>query len=106
MSAGESIELNGVRYVRETPPSDDVRIVVLHRGHVVVGYYSQDGGEVIVRRPSVVRIWGATRGLGEIAAGGPTSKTILDPCGEVRVHRLAVIMSIKCEASKWTAKLS
>ena len=100
------IVVNGVRYVREREPSQDIRIVVLHRGHVVVGWYERSGDEVTVRNSSVIRKWGTTRGLGEIAAGGPTNKTILDPCGVVRCHALAVVMTLDCEAEKWTAKVT
>ncbi len=94
---------NGVTYVRQQSPPEDIRIVVLHRGHVVVGRYERTGDDVVVRNASVIRVWGTTRGLGEIAAGGPTAKTVLDPCGTVRVHALGVIMTLDCEACKWTA---
>ena len=100
------IVVNGVRYVREREPSQDIRIVVLHRGHVVVGRYERSGDDVIVRNASVVRAWGTTKGLGEIASGGPTSKTVLDPCGVVRCHVLAVVMTLDCEAPKWTQKVT
>jgi len=83
----------------------DIRILVLHRGWVVVGYYSATDSEVTLRQAAVVRRWGTTKGLGEIAAGGPTAATILDACGVVRVHPLAVVLSIQCEADKWTPAL-
>ena len=100
------IIVNGVRYVREPDKSNDIRIVILHRGNIVVGRYERNGDEVTVRNASVIRIWGTTKGLGEIAAGGPTPKTVLDSCGVVRCHALAVIATIDCEASKWTSKVS
>lgn len=100
------IVINGITYVQEKPKSDDIRIVVLHRGNIVVGRYEQENdNEVVITNPSVIRRWGTTRGLGEIAAGGPTPETVLDPCGTVRVHPLAIIMTIDCEAQKWTSKL-
>ena len=100
------IVINSVTYVRQRPLSDDIRIVVLHRGHVVVGRYERTGDDVVVRHASVIRVWGTTRGLGEIAAAGPTPKTVLDPCGTVRVHALAVICTIDCEAAKWQANVT
>lgn len=102
----DEVVVNGVRYVREREPSQDVRIVVLHRGNVVVGRYSREGDDIVIRQASVVRQWGTTRGLGQIAADGPTATTALDPCGVVRCHYLAVIMTIDCEAEKWTSKLT
>ena len=79
------------------------RIVVLQRGWTVVGDYSKDGNEVVVKNGSVVRRWGTTKGLGEIAANGPTEKTVLDPTPEIRVHELAVVFTIGCNAEKWAA---
>jgi hypothetical protein len=86
-----------------TPTARDVRILVLPRGWVLVGDYCRDGDEVVLTRAAVVRTWGTTRGLGEIAAGGPTKATKLDPCPEVRAPLAAVVMTIACDAAKWDA---
>lgn len=81
---------------------DDVRIVILQRGWVMVGSYSKEGSQCFLRNGSVVRWWGTTRGLGEIAAGGPTEKTKLDPChGQVEFHELTAIAIIRCNPEKW-----
>lgn len=95
-----NVVIDGVAYAPLTSPSE-WRIVVLHRGHIVVGKYSRDGAEVIVREASVIRRWGTTRGLGELAANGPRPNTVLDPCGTVRAHELAVVLTIDCEVTKW-----
>lgn len=79
----------------------DKKIVVLQRGWVVVGDYAKNGHEVIVTNASVIRRWGTTKGLGEIAANGPTSTTVLDKCGTVRLHEQSVIMAIDCDKDKW-----
>ena len=82
----------------------DIRIVILQRGWVVVGHYSQVGEECLIEHARVVRRWGTSQGLGELAAGGPIEgKTILDPVMTVRFHPLTVIATIDCEASKWAA---
>lgn len=101
----EVVVINGVRYVKERDKSNDIRIVVLHRGNIVVGRYSLVGDEVLVTGASVIRIWGTTAGLGEIALGGPTSKTILDYCGTVRCHKLAVIFTLDCTVEKWESRI-
>ena len=101
----DSVTIDGVEYVRRSEPSD-IRIVILQRGWVVVGCVTVDGDDVTISRASVIRIWGTTTGLGQIAKDGPTSKTVLDACGTVLVHRLAIVASLYCEDSKWTAKLS
>ena len=82
----------------------DVRIVIAQRGWVFVGYYKQ-GAEVVLSKAQCIRRWGTTRGLGEIAAAGPTKDTVLDPHGTVRLHPLAVVATIECEATKWAARL-
>lgn len=73
------------------------RIVVLQRGWVVTGEYAEDGDEAVITNASVIRRWGTTKGLGELAQKGKTKDTILDPCGTVRSHRIAVVMSIECK---------
>jgi hypothetical protein len=42
----------------------------------------------------VIREWGTTRGLGEIAEGGPTKDTKLDYCGNPRVSKRKVLFFI------------
>lgn len=85
-------------------PKQDIRIVILQRGWVMVGRYSQKGDECQLEGAKVVRRWGTTRGLGELATGGPVDgKTVLDPAPTVRFHALTVVASIACEASKWAA---
>ena len=79
----------------------DIRIVILQRGWVVVGEYSRDGEMVSIEKASVIRRWGTTRGLGQLAADGPTSSTTLDACGHVETHILAVVASISCDPTKW-----
>ena len=77
------------------------RIVVLQRGWVAVGDYSQDGHQCRLDNASIIRRWGTTAGLGELAATGPTDKTILDPAGTLRFHELAVITTFDTDAAKW-----
>lgn len=67
--------------------------VIGQRGWVWVGVISTEGDELVIRSGAVLRRWGTTRGLGELT-GGPTAETVLDPCGEVRIHRLAVVATI------------
>ena len=82
--------------------SKEIRIVIAQRGWVFVGRYSTEGDEVVISGGAVVRRWGTTMGLGEIADKGPTEKTILDATPEIRLHKLAVVASISANAEKWT----
>lgn len=108
--ANGTVEIDGVEYVpkgSQEITAGDVRIVVLQRGWVMVGRLERkDEGLVRLHDASTIRIWGTTKGLGEIAAGGPTSKTVLDKChGVVEFHPLTVIATIACEESKWLSRL-
>lgn len=86
------------------PEQCGLQIVVLDRGWVYVGRVTLDGDWVIIEDARCVRRWGTTRGLGEIATGGPTPETQLDPCPTVRAPRRALIHLISCEESAWNAR--
>ena len=45
---------------------------------------------------SVIRVWGTTAGLGEIALKGPTKDTVLDFAGTVDVPHSKVLSVIYC----------
>jgi hypothetical protein len=82
----------------------EVRIVVLQRGWVMVGRYSEDGTRCHLSGAKSIRRWGTTRGLGEIAPG-PTKQTTLDEAGEVDFHALSVVLTIRCDAAGWAKHL-
>lgn len=82
-------------------PEGAKRIVILQRGWIVVGDVSLRGDELLIENSSVIRNWGTTKGLGEIAKNGPTDKTVLDPSGTVRCHAMAVVAQIECNGAKW-----
>lgn len=105
------IQVNGVQYVPKTTQQTKyqegpIKIVVLQRGWVMVGYYKRDGDNCTLQNAAVLRSFGTTKGLGEIAASGPTSSTKLDPCnGLVEFHRLTEVATITCKESAWASKL-
>ena len=72
------------------------QIVVIQNGFVLMGSVTQTDDGYTIEDASVIRKWGTTRGLGEIALSGPTKETVLDPCGVVEVERHAVLMRINC----------
>ena len=76
-------------------------IVILQRGWVVVGDLFKNGEEYVLRNGAVVRRWGTTNGLGELASEGKRSETKLEPIPETKFHELTVIAMIKCEETKW-----
>ena len=73
------------------------RIVVLHRGWVLMGKVCIDGGYAIISDCVNVRKWGTSRGLGEIAKTGPTENTKIDPQPETVVPVISIIQMVECE---------
>jgi hypothetical protein len=82
--------------------NEDWRIVVLPRGHVLVGAFDQEGDGCTLKEASVIRRWGTKKGLGELAQEGPKADTTLDPAnGIVRFNANAVIMTIDTDIKLW-----
>lgn len=108
MTVGQAKELAGMFGKKAKGKRIDnggVRICVLQRGWIVVGRYSQSGNECKLTDANVIRTWGTSKGLGEIASAGPTSSTKLDPCPDVIFHELVGVFQMMCDESKWVGKL-
>jgi len=105
----KNITINGEVYVLEKDVKVELskknikptkrQIVVLNRGWVVVGDYSEKGDECTLANASVIRVWGTTKGLGELAESGPTSSTKLDACPNVHFHKMTTVARIDVVAS-------
>lgn len=48
-----------------------------------------------------IRNWGTEKGLGEIALGGPTKATVLDPCGVLHVADGKTLFTLECNTEAW-----
>jgi len=72
-------------------------VVCYERWHLIGDVTDETKAGVTLTNASVIRYWGTTRGLGEIAVNGPTDKTILDFVGTVTVPTNSIVMRIKCE---------
>jgi hypothetical protein len=82
---------------------DDIRIVVLQRGWVAVGRFAQgDAGACTLSSAHVVRRWGTTKGLGELAENGPRPETKLDKAGTIRFHELTAVAMFDAAPAKWS----
>ena len=100
----KEITVDGTTYYSSKPTvyDGDVKIVILQRGWAMVGRFERKGSECKLHDASVIRIWGTTKGLGEIAEGGPTTSTKLDKCnGLVEFDYLTVVATISCNKEKW-----
>lgn len=108
MTHPNTIQVDDQLYVRAdtvTAPEHkgDLNIVILQRGWVMVGRLERDGEECSLHSASVIRKWGTTQGLPELANKGPLTGTVLDKCtGVVQFHWLTVIATIACNETKWS----
>lgn len=107
----QELSVNGVTYIpkssaNQKQPDGPIKIVILQRGWVMVGRLERDGSECKLHSASVIRNWGTTKGLGEIAISGPTKDSKLDKCGGlVEFDYLTVVAAISCVESKWASVL-
>lgn len=94
---------------RETAEAEDCRhadegrlvIAVLQRGWVVVGRYSQSRDIAKLTAAAVVRRWGTTKGLGELAASGPLANTRLDNCPPITFHVREAVIVMEADENAW-----
>ena len=68
-------------------------LVAVTSGWVFIGNEQHDAnGALYLTDAACIRRWGTTAGLGEIALTGPTTDTVLDPCGVVVFPNPTVIL--------------
>src|SRR3990167_6860823 len=103
------ISIDGVEYVKkgeEKQVDSPIKIVILQRGWVMVGRFERNGSDCKLHNASVIRVWGTSKGLGEIAANGPLKNTKLDKTyGVVEFDYLTVVALMSVEESKWKASV-
>ena len=97
----KTITVDGIEYA---PVQNDgeVKIVILQRGWIMVGRFERKGSDCKLHNSSVIRSWGTTKGLGELAKDGLTSSTKLDANnGTVEFDYLTVVATISCAETSW-----
>lgn len=82
-----------------------IQIAVIDSGWVMVGRLNLNTNTVTLENASVIRVWGTSKGLGQIALDGPTAETKLDKIGTVQIERSQLKFLIECEDKKWEKKL-
>jgi len=101
----ERIVVDGKEYVPVESVQEftgDVKIVILQRGWVMVGRFERTGNDCKLHNASVIRKWGTTKGLGELAERGKLSNTVLDKCyGVVEFDYLTTVATISCREEVW-----
>ncbi|HMG15527.1 MAG TPA: hypothetical protein VK590_08780 [Saprospiraceae bacterium] len=78
-----------------------MKICVLERGWVMVGHLEKDGDEYLLINGHVIRRWGTTEGLGELAMKGPLPETCIEKTPLVKFNKSQLIFTISCDESKW-----
>lgn len=82
-----------------------IRIVVLDQRFVSVGVYTQGPDWCSLDHAHVIRRWGTTGGLGQIAEHGPTANTVLDKSPRQSFPTSRIIKTIECNADNWNKVL-
>ena len=101
----EKITVNGVDYYSQDN-SNDIRIVILQRGWVMIGRLIKNGSDCKLLNSSVIEKWGTTEGLGELASKGKRENTILRKnYGMVEFDYLTVVATISCSEEQWKNEL-
>lgn len=105
------VEINGTQYVKKSNANEqdirgDIKIVILQRGWIMVGRFDRNGSDCKLSNASVIRVWGTTNGLGELAKKGKLGSTKLDKCyGVVQFDYLTVVATIDCDQKAWSEEL-
>ena len=99
----QELTIDGTVYVpKDSVKTYDgpVKIVILQRGWIFIGRWERNGNDCKLHNASCIRVWGTTKGLGELIEG-PTSSTKLDPSGIVEFDYLTVVATLTVNESKW-----
>lgn len=105
------IKIDNVEYVRKDSVENvehkgKIKIVILQRGWVMIGRFERSGSDCKLHDSSVIRSFGTTKGLGQLADLGPTTNTKLDKnYGVVEFDYLTVVATIDVKESVWQSAL-
>lgn len=105
----KSITIEGVEYVprgSEEPKNSNIKIVILQRGWAFIGRWTEDGDNCGLDNAYCIRVWGTTKGLGQLALEGKQSETQLDKAGRIDFHRLTIVATINCKDELWDKELA
>lgn len=103
-----TITVDGVEYVKkgsEEPKNSNIKIVILQRGWVFIGRWSEQGDMCALDNAYTIRVWGTSKGLGELALEGKQSATKLDKAGHVEFHKLTTVAVINATEALWDKEL-
>lgn len=85
-----------------------LRIIVLPRGWVFVGYIHFPRGEnaVVLTKGACIRRWGTQWGLGQLQEFGPQPQTILDPIPRPMIFPGEnLLFALECNPAVWPSSV-
>jgi len=85
----------------EEPRNNSIQIVIFQRGWIMIGKFSKNNTDCMLHNAYVIRRWGTTYGLGQLAIEGKQADTVLDKIPDVRFSYPTTIALIECDESKW-----
>ena len=105
MTQPNTLRIDNVEYVRKDSISQEktgpLKIVVLDRGFVYIGMVTIQDGFIHITKAKNIRIWGTTKGLGELSINGPTPTTKMDDTGTVEAPLSALMHFLNVNEAKW-----
>ncbi len=109
----ETITLNNKEYVAKADMEKvlkgskvaptKIQIVVLQRGWVAIGRFSQVKEQCHLTSAYIIRTWGTSNGLGELANEGKKTNTKLDKCADLHFHEMTVVLRMDVVEDKWNS---
>lgn len=76
-------------------------IVVVESGWVFAMVLEESPTHLSSSDCAVIRTWGTTNGLGQLALKGPTSETSLDRCNATHIPKAKVLFVMECAPLVW-----
>ena len=94
------ITVNGIEYIRADAANGNIKIVVLERGFVYVGSYSEEADTVTITNARCIVRWGTTMHLAELT-NGPLPNTRLGNRCTVKARIGQVIYTLEVNQDVW-----
>jgi hypothetical protein len=76
-------------------------IVVVESGWVFAAVLEESATHISSSDCAVIRSWGTTNGLGQLALKGPTKETVLDMCNITHIPKTKVLFTMECTPLEW-----
>ena len=80
-------------------PDNTPVIVVMTQSFVACGNLVNTDSGIVLNNAAIIRQWGTTEGLGQLALKGKTSSTILDYYGIMHIPLHSIVFILECTQS-------